>query len=351
MTGTTTQGGDRVDEIDRPHELDVAIIGAGFAGLGMATQLARRGRESFVVLERADAVGGTWRDNVYPGIACDIPAHLYSFSFRPPADWASRYPSGREIRDYLEQTVADEGLAEHILLNTELRQATWDEASSDWVITAATSDGPGRTFRARSLVLAVGRLSEAKIPDIEGLEGFPGQIVHTAAWHDDVAVDGARVGIVGTGASAVQLIPHLADSAEELVVFCRTAPYVVPREDRRYTADERAALLDPEVAGEVRHRLLTEADGAFRQRLGLHPDIDEIRARARDHLHRQVDDPMLRELLTPITRSVARESCSATTSIRRSRSRRWCSSRARWTRSPNRRQRHAADAPSISMSW
>ncbi|MDS1114417.1 NAD(P)/FAD-dependent oxidoreductase [Gordonia westfalica] len=299
MTGTTTQGGDRVDEIDRPHEVDVAIIGAGFAGLGMATQLARRGRESFVVLERADAVGGTWRDNVYPGIACDIPAHLYSFSFRPPADWASRYPSGREIRDYLEQTVADEGLAERILLNTELRQATWDEGSSDWVITAATSDGPGRTFRARSLVLAVGRLSEAKIPDIEGLEGFPGQIVHTAAWHDDVAVDGARVGIVGTGASAVQLIPHLADSAEELVVFCRTAPYVVPREDRRYTADERAALLDPEVAGEVRHRLLTEADGAFRQRLGLHPDIDEIRARARDHLHRQVDDPMLRELLTP----------------------------------------------------
>jgi len=298
VTVTTTQGGERVD-IDMSQEIDVAIIGAGFAGLGMATQLARRGRESFVVLERADAVGGTWRDNVYPGIACDIPAHLYSFSFRPPADWASRYPSGHEIRDYLELTVAEEGLAEHILLNCELRQAAWDEAAARWMITAGNGDGPGRAFRARSLVLAVGRLSEAKIPDIEGLGQFPGQVVHTAAWHDDVAVDGARVGVVGTGASAVQLIPHLADAAEELVVFCRTAPYVVPREDRRYSADERAALLDPEVAGEVRHRLLTEADGAFRQRLGLHPEIDEIRARARNHLHEQVDDPELRDHLTP----------------------------------------------------
>lgn len=280
-------------------EVDVAIVGAGFAGLGMATQLARRGRESFVVLERADAVGGTWRDNVYPGIACDIPAHLYSFSFRPPADWASRYPIGAEIRDYLEQTVADEGFADRIWLRTELRQAHWDDAEARWVIAAGGADGSERTVLARNLVLAVGRLSEPKIPRIDGLDGFPGQVVHTAAWHDAVAVDGARIGVVGTGASAVQVIPHLAEAAEELVVFCRTPPYVVPREDRRYTEQERAALRDPEVAAEVRDRLLTEADAAFRQRLGLHPDIDEIRARARDHLLAQVADPVLREQLTP----------------------------------------------------
>lgn len=280
-------------------DVDVAIIGAGFAGLGMATQLARRGRESFVVLERADGVGGTWRDNTYPGIACDIPAHLYSFSFRPPADWSARFPRGAEIRSYLEQIVVDERLADRIELNRELCEAVWDEQGAHWVITAAAPDGRAVTFRARSLVLAVGRLSEARIPDIDGLDTFPGQVVHTAAWHDDVNVTGARVGVVGTGASAVQLIPHLADAADDLVVFCRTPPYVVPRADRLYTDDERAAMLDPVVAAEVRDRLLTEADGAFRQRLGLHPDIDEIRSRARDHLHGQVADADLREQLTP----------------------------------------------------
>ncbi len=280
-------------------DVDVAIIGAGFAGLGMATQLARRGRESFVVLERADGVGGTWRDNTYPGIACDIPAHLYSFSFRPPADWSARFPRGAEIRSYLEQIVVDERLADRIELNRELREAVWDEQGAHWVITAAAPDGRAVTFRARSLVLAVGRLSEARIPDIDGLDTFPGQVVHTAAWHDDVNVAGARVGVVGTGASAVQLIPHLADAADDLVVFCRTPPYVVPRADRLYTDHERAAMLDPVVAAEVRDRLLTEADGAFRQRLGLHPDIDEIRSRARDHLHGQVADADLREQLTP----------------------------------------------------
>ncbi|WP_439029489.1 flavin-containing monooxygenase [Gordonia terrae] len=297
MTGTASTAR---EPIATPiSDVDVAIIGAGIAGLGMATTLARSGRESFVVLERADAVGGTWRDNTYPGIACDIPAHLYSFSFRPPADWSSRFPSGAEIRDYLEQTVVDEGLADRILLEHELCRAVWDDADAHWVISAGRPDGTVAAFRARSLVMAVGRLSEARIPDIDGLDGFPGQVVHTAAWRDDVAVAGARVGVVGTGASAVQLIPHLAEVAEDLVVFCRTPPYVVPRDDRRYSDAERAELLDPVVADEVRNRLLAEADVAFRQRLGLSPDIDEIRARATGHLRAQVSDPVLRDQLTP----------------------------------------------------
>ncbi|AFR49999.1 FAD-dependent pyridine nucleotide-disulfide oxidoreductase [Gordonia sp. KTR9] len=302
MSGTPSAVGSSTATRQPPltmDDVDVVIIGAGFAGLGMATQLARRGRESFVVLERADGVGGTWRDNTYPGIACDIPAHLYSFSFRPPADWSTRFPRGAEIRGYLEQIVVDERLADHIELNRELREAVWVERAAHWVITAAAPDGRSATFCARTLVLAVGRLSEARIPDIDGLDTFPGQVVHTAGWHDEVAVAGKRVGVVGTGASAVQLVPHLADVAEELVVFCRTAPYVVPRADRSYTDDERAAMLDPVVASEVRDRLLAEADVAFRQRLGLHPDIDEIRARARDHLHGQVADADLREQLTP----------------------------------------------------
>lgn len=290
----------------RPPVVDVAIIGAGFAGLGMATLLARRGRESFVVLERADAVGGTWRDNTYPGIACDIPAHLYSFSFRPPVDWRSVYPSGAEIRRYLEQTVDDEGLRPHIRFGAALCAANWDAAEHVWEITTTSSgcgDGTGvpgtYAIRARSLVMAVGRLSEPRLPEIEGLGSFPGQVVHTAEWDDALEVEGARIGVVGTGASAVQVIPHLARVAEELVVFSRTPPYVVPRDDRPYSDAERAAMLDPDTANAVRENMLRDADRAFRQRLGLHPDIDEIRARAHTQLHTQVADPQLRAALTP----------------------------------------------------
>ncbi len=275
-------------------EVDVVIVGAGFAGIGMATQLARRARESFVVIERADAVGGTWRDNTYPGIACDIPAHLYSFSFRPPADWATLYPSGAEIQRYLQQTVDDEGLGGHIRLRCALDDARWDDAAARWVLATGTG-----VIRARVLVMAVGRLSEPHTPAVEDLESFTGTVMHTAGWRDGILSGGERIGVVGTGASAVQVIPHLAQGADELVVFSRTPPYVVPREDRRFTDAERAELRVPERAQARRDELLLDADKAFRQRLGLRPDIDDIRARALGHLHRQVGDPALRAALTP----------------------------------------------------
>ena len=275
-------------------DVDVAIVGAGFAGIGMATRLRRRGRESFVVLERADAVGGTWRDNVYPGIACDIPAHLYSFSFRPPADWATRFPRGSEIRDYLQRTVDEEGLTPFIRLGCELVDARWDARAARWSL--ATNRGP---VRARMLVLAVGRLSEPHIPEIDGLDGFSGTVVHTAQWHPGVVSGGERIGVVGTGASAVQIIPHLAELAEELVVFARTPAYVVPREDREFSADERAWLLDAVNARALREQLLLDADRAFAQRLRLVPDIDEIRDLALGHLAAQVSNPLLRQALTP----------------------------------------------------
>lgn len=279
-------------------DVDVAIVGAGFAGLGMATHLARRARESFVVLERAGAVGGTWRDNIYPGIACDIPGLLYSFSFRPSGDWSSMYPRGCEIQAYLEATVRDEGLAPHILLNTELVCATWDAGAERWNLTTDGALG-GQRLTARVLLLAVGRLSEPQIPDIEGLDSFPGPVIHTARWDPGLEVAGARVGIVGTGASAVQLTPHVAARAEELVIFSRSAPYVVPRADRRLDSAELAALADPVRAAEHREELLRDADAAFGQRLQRHPDIDEIRDRARRHLHAQIPDSHMRAELTP----------------------------------------------------
>lgn len=275
-------------------EVDVAIVGAGFAGIGMATRLARRATESFVIVERADAVGGTWRDNTYPGIACDIPAHLYSFSFRGPYDWSRLYPSGGDIRRYLQQTVDDEGLAAHLRLGCDLREASWDPVAAQWELRTSTGD-----VRARALVLAVGRLSEPRLPDIDGLDEFTGTVVHTAAWRDDLLRGGERIGVVGTGASAIQVVPHLADAAEELVVFGRTPPYVVPRGDRAFTATERAHWLVADHARDRRDELLLEADNAFRQRLGLHPDIDEIRARALGHLRAQIGSAELRSMLTP----------------------------------------------------
>ncbi|MGC4932991.1 flavin-containing monooxygenase [Gordonia sp. DT30] len=278
--------------------IDVAIVGAGFAGLGMATQLARRGRESFVVLERAGAVGGTWRDNIYPGIACDIPGHLYSFSFRPPADWSAIYPGGAEIREYLEQTVRDEGLDPHIRLDCELMSATWDAVAARWHLTTVGAAGPA-TLSARVLLLAVGRLSEPKVPAIEGLDSFPGPVVHTAQWDPDLEVTDKRVGVVGTGASAIQIVPHMAHDAAELVVFSRTPPYIVPRADRLLDAEERASLVDPATAAAHRDELLRNADNAFAQRLRHHPDITEIRGRALGHLQSQIPDPVLRAELLP----------------------------------------------------
>ena len=295
MTGASEATGDVTGASGSvPAEVDVAIVGAGFAGIGMATQLRRRGRESFVVLERADAVGGTWRDNVYPGIACDIPAHLYSFSFRPPADWATLFPRGAEIRDYLQRTVDEEGLTPFIRLGCELVDARWDASSAQWSLVT----GRGRV-RARMLVLAVGRLSEPHVPDIDGLDGFSGTVVHTAQWHPDVVSGGERIGVVGTGASAVQIIPHLAESAEELVVFARTPAYVVPRQDRAFSEQERARLRVEENARALREQLLLDADRAFAQRLRLVPDIDEIRDLALGHLAAQVSNPLLRQHLTP----------------------------------------------------
>ncbi|CAM3244890.1 cation diffusion facilitator CzcD-associated flavoprotein CzcO [Williamsia muralis] len=277
-----------------PHCVDVAIVGAGFAGLGLGIRLARADRESFVILERGDSVGGTWRDNHYPGVACDVPAHVYSYSFRPPGDWTSLFASGPEIHEYLTRAVDEEGLTPHLHLNTDVAQARWLPDQLCWLV--ATNAGE---MRARVLVVAVGRLADPLMPEVSGSETFSGKVFHTAQWDDEAPIDGARVGIVGTGASAVQLTPHLAERAGELVVFSRSAPYVVPRGNREYSEPERVQLQVKANADRLREELFTEADKAFAQRRGLRPDIDEIRARALGHLTAQIGDPDLRRALTP----------------------------------------------------
>src|SRR5690606_21861906 len=194
----------------------VAVVGAGFAGIAMARRLDAAG-ESFVVLERRPGIGGTWYDNRYPGVACDVPAHLYGFSDIPHPGFSRVFAPGAEIREYLEDAAAS--VADRIMLSTELQDASWD--GTHWNLT--TSRGP---VRAEVLVMAAGRLTEPRLPSVPGT--FDGPVMHTARWDDTVQLDDARVAVVGTGASGIQVVPEIARRAASLVVLQRSAPYIMP---------------------------------------------------------------------------------------------------------------------------
>jgi cation diffusion facilitator CzcD-associated flavoprotein CzcO len=271
---------------------DITIVGAGFAGLGLALELAGSGAD-FTILERASSVGGTWRDNVYPGVACDIPAHLYSLAAFPNPQWSGVFAPGAEIRAYLERL--GQRFGDELELNTALLDARWDDDRMLWQLD--TSTGP-RT--SRILVLACGRLAEPFVPAIPGLTTFPGELFHSARWRPDVDLAGKRVAVVGSGASAVQLLPHVADVAAEVVLFQRSAPYVIPREERAYSEAERALFeRDGGEISRLRDRLFWDAEEAFAQRSGDPERTEAARTRALDHLHAQVRDEALRRQLTP----------------------------------------------------
>jgi cation diffusion facilitator CzcD-associated flavoprotein CzcO len=277
VTGTNPSAG-------AATEVDVAVVGAGLAGVGLGARLRRAGRTGFAILERADDVGGTWRDNVYPGVACDIPSALYSYSFLPQPAWSRVFAPGAEIHEYVRDVARSEGLTPHLRLGTELTDARWHEDEAAWHLT--TSRGP---LTARVLVTAVGRLSEPRVPDLPGLGTFPGRVFHSARWDRDLP-DGLRVGVVGTGASAVQLVPELARRAASVVVLQRTPPWVLPRGDRAYAPGE----VRPERAA-----LAEEADRLFEARIAGTTAEAALRERAETHLCTQVPDPALRALLTP----------------------------------------------------
>jgi cation diffusion facilitator CzcD-associated flavoprotein CzcO len=284
-----------VSEASDVMEVDVLIVGAGFAGIGMGIQLARRGRDSFVIIEQADDIGGTWRDNRYPGVSCDIPSHLYSFSFRPNPGWSRVFAEGREIHAYLRDCVRDEGLEEHLLLNCALSAAEWHGAQARWLVRTARGD-----FSAASLVIATGRLSEPKLPPIKNLDGFGGRWWHSARWNAKVSLVGRRVGLVGTGASAIQILPRLAAEASEIVVFQHSAPYILPRGDREYSREETERFAaDPGTVTALRDELFAEAERGIGARQRRHPEIDLLRQRALDHLAGSVGDAGLRRMLTP----------------------------------------------------
>ncbi|GAA3979350.1 NAD(P)/FAD-dependent oxidoreductase [Streptomyces plumbiresistens] len=281
---------------EHEHEhVRVAVIGSGFGGLGAAVRLRREGVTDFVVLERAGSVGGTWRDNTYPGCACDVPSHLYSFSFAPNPDWPRTFSGQGHIRAYLEHVADVFRLRPHIRFDSEVKTMTWNADRLCWDI--ETAGGP---LSADFVVSATGPLSDPRIPDIPGLDTFPGKVFHSARWDHDYDLRGKRVAMVGTGASAIQIVPAVQPLAAKLTLFQRTPPWVLPRVDRAITGAERRLHRRLPVTTRLRRGLLWGIRELQVQLFTKRPDeLGLVESVAKRNMARSIKDPALRAKLTP----------------------------------------------------
>jgi cation diffusion facilitator CzcD-associated flavoprotein CzcO len=287
-------------ETPRQTQYDAVIIGAGFGGMGAAIQLKRSGYDNLLILEREDDLGGTWHVNRYPGLAVDIPSATYSYSFEPNPYWSRLFAPGPELKKYAEHVADKYDLRRHMRFGTYVESARWDEDSEHWVVTPRDGD----PVTGRFLLTATGFLSQPKLPDIEGIDGFAGKVIHTADWDDDYDLTGKRAAVIGTGATAVQLIPTIADRLAELTVFQRTAIWVSPKLDgpvpgvvRRLFAGVPLTQLAARFVGTSILEILMVA-GVLHY--GSIPAAHKLGAKVcRDHLRRQVKDPELRRKLTP----------------------------------------------------
>jgi cation diffusion facilitator CzcD-associated flavoprotein CzcO len=274
----------------------VAIIGTGFSGVAVAAELQRCGVTSFTLLEKADEVGGVWRDNTYPGAACDVPSHLYSFSWAPSADWSSRFAPQAEIHAYLQRVVEARGLRPHCRLGVEVVRAVWSDVTATWDLHLDT----GEVLEFDVLVAGTGQLNRPAIPRLPGLDDFAGVHFHSARWDHDVDLTGRRVVVVGTGASAIQFVPHLAEAADHVTVVQRSAPWVVRKGDRRYTTLERRAFATvPGYAAAHRAYLYVRSEGRWPAFSGNPLASRAATELATRHLERAIDDPALRGRLLP----------------------------------------------------
>ena len=276
-----------------PAHVDVAIVGSGFAGLGAAVKLSRAHRE-YLVLERANDLGGTWRDNTYPGCACDVPSHLYSFSFALNPNWSRNFSPQEEIFDYLRRTAREFGVLPNIRYGTAVLAAHWDDDAQRWNVRTSRGD-----LTANFLIAGTGGLSEPSIPKLPGLENFRGAAFHSAAWDHDHDLSGERVAVIGTGASAIQFVPHVQREAEHLTLFQRTAPWVLPRRDRDIGRWERRIYRHVPFAQRLLRTLIYW--GRETWMIGFSkPDIMRLpEKQARAYLRKQIPDRELRKKLTP----------------------------------------------------
>jgi cation diffusion facilitator CzcD-associated flavoprotein CzcO len=278
----------------RTHQ--ALIIGAGFAGLGTAIKLTEAGIDDLVILERADDLGGTWRDNTYPGVACDIPSLLYSFSFAPNPRWSRVYPGGAEIHRYIHDLAERFHLNQFIHFGTEVTGLRFDEESGIWEVDTST----GQTYRARTVVAASGPLSDSSWPDIRGIESYRGRKIHSSRWDHGYDVAGKHVAVVGTGASAVQIIPELVRAAASVKVFQRTPAWVLPRPDGPTPRMVRELFAQvPGLQSGARGALFLAHEAMATGLVWNSPVTTVIQRVALAHLRLQVSDPWLRRQLTP----------------------------------------------------
>ncbi|MGL4304917.1 MAG: flavin-containing monooxygenase [Mycobacteriaceae bacterium] len=293
VTATSTKKSS--DSTSPKQHVSVLIIGSGFSGLGAAIKLSQQGETDFLVLERGSEVGGTWRDNSYPGAACDVPSHLYSYSFALNPNWSRSFSPQPEIQQYIRDTANKYGVNNKHIFGCEVTSAHWNSTTNLWEV--ATTKG---NFTANIVVSAVGALCEPSLPDIKGIGDFTGEMFHSARWNHDADLTGKRVAVIGTGASAIQIVPQLAKSVAQLDVYQRTAPWILPRPDRPYSKLERFAF--KKIPGF--QRLSRSAIYWIRetQVIGLTKIpalLKPLQAAASSHLRKQVPDPELRAKLTP----------------------------------------------------
>ena len=276
--------------------LDALIVGAGLGGLAAAIRLRASGVESLLVLERAMEVGGTWRDNVYPGCACDVPSHMYSFSFEPNTEWTRPYPQQAEIQNYILRVTDKYQLRPLIRFGTEVTALRWMSESACWQVEVAG----GKPLQARHVVLATGPLNKPLVPDIPGVQDFAGVAFHSNQWRHDVDLQGRRVAVVGTGASAVQFVPEIAKQASQVHVFQRTAAWVLPRWDQPYGVLRRWAYRwVPGLQRLSRWRVYWFNEMVGMGFMGSLRMQALLRKLALHHLARQVPSPAMQAALTP----------------------------------------------------
>lgn len=283
--------------IFKENVLDVLVVGAGFSGVCMGVQLLKAGITDFVILEKENDVGGTWHKNTYPGAVCDVPSHFYCFSFAPNPDWSRVYSPQPEIKAYIKKCADDFGVTPYIQFDSGVEKVVFDDRSQNWSV--LLSDG--REYSTQHLVIGSGGLNTPSIPKITGLEDFEGPVFHTAKWRHDVVLNKKKIAVVGSAASAIQVIPKLAEIAENVVMFQRTPNYISPRMDRAYTQAEKEAFRGSSLRLKMlRWKIFWRFD------LLLAPIFKRkswMRSRAarfiNDHMKTVIKDPDLQEILTP----------------------------------------------------
>lgn len=287
------------------RRLKYAIVGAGMAGILAAIRLKQKG-EDFTVFEKAPRIGGTWRENRYPGLTCDVPAHAYTYSFEPYPEWQAFYATGAEIQAYFEQTVDKYGVRDAIRFNAEVTALDWDEARAKWTLTLA--GGERQEFDV--VIAASGVLHHPRLPEIEGLETFEGPAFHTARWNDEAPIDGARVGLIGSGSTGIQIVTAINKRVDKLVHFQRSPQWVMPVPQFAYSDEDRAAFrADPALMDAI--RFSDEYIGSVRRFTDGITDIDGPEMKAiedicRQHFEESIHDPVLKEKLRPNYRAACK---------------------------------------------